>query len=384
MVDLRVMNTIGVVDADRGIRVVCLLGAVLCAVVSAAAQSATASPTLQRDGGLVWVGNGTLGIADLHGGRFTVALPPMPRSSVAGLAWFSDHRRVAVLRVSPGKRSMLNVVDVRARRVATLPLPAGRLSELAVSADGRIALARTAGTCFTAATRDLRLYVIDASGRLVVRLPILPAAITPAGHRSLWLSELSWSPRGLLSYVLNEHHGNCVHGETRRRIVVEQPHARTPPREVIAFSSDADGYRTAWKRDGSRLGFTYSSVARDVTVVGDLAAAGSDRRTVSLRYAANTVDLRYPGTLVLFKNDDADLSLYRVSLDTAKSKPHLLLQQRFFGRQLQLQIVAVSDNGSRIALEHYPSGVQVIDLRTHNRLRPHLPAHYVALAGFLR
>jgi Tol biopolymer transport system component len=310
---------------------------------------------------LAWVNGGSLGIQDAAGRRTAIALPDAPNATVDALTWLSDGRRIAFLR-----GTVLNVADVRTRRVQTLAPPGRGGIQVAFGRDGRIAIARGPAACGSADPEELRVYVVDASGDLR-SVPTFPSSSPPEQGTFFWFTHFAWSSGGHLAYVLHERRASCRATTMRSTLVVTRAGVGEHPRALVSFRPwNSFAASTRWRPDGRRI--AYASSRNKLVGVGDVAVNGSGLRAASLRRYANTVSVDWVGTRpVLLVNDDADVDTYRV--DLARRKLDLLLKARFWGGDQPQGLVAASRDGRYLSFVTY-GGLSVVDMQTRRRWTP--------------
>ena len=282
------------------------------------------------------------------------------------LQWFPDGRRIAELRAdAESKPSELFVVDTRNGRSRRFRLPQGRFVELAVSADGRqIALAAMPRECLATRVDDLAVYVVEvATGSVVrLRLPSHPFPSVPNAH--FWVDELSWSPRGDVSFLFGRVRGDCESANGGVSALIVSRPQRTARLRVVVRISGAFQTAYAWARDGRRIAYVISDPHRDTTVVHVVTARGKRVANVRAGIAANIVDVDWlQATPILYINDDSLVSIYR--LDLRRRRRVLMLKPG----GIPGGIAAVSTSGRFVGLEPYGrNAYSVIDVRTRRNL----------------
>ena len=320
---------------------------------------------------LAWLNDGSLSVQDAAGRRITVPLPQLPDATVDELTWLPDGRRVALLR-----GTVLDVVDVRTRRVQTLAPPGRGGIQVAFARDGRIAIARGPAACGSRDPDMLRIYVVDAFGQ-VRTVPTFPSTSPPEQPTFFWFTHLAWSSRGHLSYVVHERRSSCSATTMRSTLVVTRARSEERPRALVSFRPwSSFAASTRWRADGRRIAYAFSAGAAKLVGAGDVAVDGSGRRTASLRAYANTVSVDWVGaTPLLLVNDDADVDTYRV--DLPRRRLDLLLKASFWGRNQPAVLVAASHDGRYLSFATY-AGLGVVDMRTRRRW---IPGAYFAAAS---
>jgi hypothetical protein len=310
---------------------------------------------------LAWVYRGSVVVQDPGGRRTAVTLPEIAPAEVDDVTWLPDGRRVGVVR-----GTVLHVVDPRTQRVQSFD-PAGEgPAQIAFARDGRIAIVRGPSACGPANAEALRLYVVDSSGD-VRAVPVLPARPPTGQPTFLWLTELTWSARGSLSYLVHERRGSCGATTMRSTVVVtgarngERPHAVASFRPWSSFAAD-----TRWRADGRRIAYAFSGGA-NLVGAGDVAAAGGAARTARLRRNANTVTTAWVGSEVLvLVNDDGFVDVH--TADFRAHRLRIVFRSKFFGRNESVVFVGAAHGGRYLSFDGL-AGTYIVDRRTRRKWR---------------
>jgi hypothetical protein len=307
---------------------------------------------------------GAIRIKTLGAPPFAIRLPGPPRESdwEASAKWFGRGQRLAVLRAT-AHSDELDLVDVGRRKLQQMSLPKRGFDEIAVSNDARIALSITPESGTSRTLSDLQLFVLDVSRSRPVlkRLAIVPPSFKPMRNAYVRLKKLSWSSRGLLSYVVGQYRSTETFA-AKNILFVTKARTGSYPRALGTFSAGVeDDYATAWAGSGRRIGYAFSG-DKDVTVVRTVSATGTGQTGLKIGRGANVVDIGWlSSTPVLFKNDDADVRLY--TIDLARRKSRLLLHPT----GVPAGIAGFSRDGRYLALWPSSGNIRVFDINSHRR-----------------